>query len=43
VLWATAWLKDLDTQTRYVFPVVFAIYVIAMHVAWSSYGEDPTE
>jgi hypothetical protein len=25
---------------RYIFPVVFAAYVIAMHLSWSGYGED---
>ena len=40
LLKATACLKNVDLGTRYIFPVVFAAYVIAMHLSWSGYGED---
>ena len=40
LLKATAWLKHVDVWTRYAFPVVFAVYIIAMHLAWSGYGEE---
>jgi hypothetical protein len=31
---------DSRRLARYTFPVVFAAYIIAMHLAWSGYGEE---